>query len=146
MSLSKSQRAAVREMFGGCCAYCGHPLGEKWHADHVEAVRRDSDYVPGGFTNGTYRPARLVSNGKMLRPENDRLDNYFPACVPCNIDKSCEQLESWRKSLERKIGVALRGSTPLRHAHRFGLVQFSDVPIVFHFEKYLAASLKQEPR
>ena len=33
MAITKQQRAALREKFDGRCAYCGHPLGEKWHAD-----------------------------------------------------------------------------------------------------------------
>lgn len=136
MSLSKSRRAAVREMFGGNCAYCGHPLGEKWHADHVEPVMRNTKYVRD--SNGSL----IVNNGRIktklvgfYMPENERDDNYFPACIPCNIDKTCNPLEVWRKQLQDKINVALRASTPLRHAQRFGLVQFSDAPIVFYFEK-----------
>jgi hypothetical protein len=74
-------------------------------------------------------------------PENERLDNYFPACVPCNIDKSCVDIETWRKCLQDKINVAMRASTPLRHAQRFGLVQFSDAPIVFYFEKFQAGDI-----
>lgn len=38
MALTKSQRAALREKFGGRCAYCGSELGERWHADHIEPI------------------------------------------------------------------------------------------------------------
>lgn len=141
MSLSKSQRASLREMFGGNCAYCGHPLGERWHADHVEPVMRATKYVPGSHENGIYRQGRFVQTGKLYMPENERSDNYYPACVPCNIDKTCNPLEVWRKHLQDKIIVALRASTPLRHAQRFGLVQFSDAPIVFYFEKFTSEAL-----
>ncbi|MFW8236293.1 HNH endonuclease, partial [Klebsiella pneumoniae] len=41
MALTKKQRAELRMKFGGRCAYCGCELGDKWHADHVEAVRRN---------------------------------------------------------------------------------------------------------
>lgn len=105
MSLSKSQRAVVREMFGGFCAYCGQPLGSKWHADHVEPVMRETKYVSG-------------KRG------------------PCNIDKACVDIETWRRLLRDKVNVALRASNPLRHAQRFGLLQIIDAPIVFHFEKF----------
>jgi hypothetical protein len=120
-------------MFGGNCAYCGHPLGERWHADHVEPVMRQTKYVSDDYGRG-----KFVQTGKLYRPENDREDNYFPACVPCNIDKSCSEVEAWRRQLQDKINVALRASTPLRHAQRFGLVQFSEAPIVFYFEKFRA--------
>lgn len=137
MSLSKSQRSAVREMFGGNCAYCGHLLGERWHADHVQAVMRKTEWLKDEAG------LRIVIDGRpkvkvigLWKPENERPNNYFPACVPCNIDKSCVDIETWRRCLQDKINVALRASTPLRHAQRFGLVQFSDAPVVFYFEKY----------
>ena len=68
MALTKKQRAELRMRFGGRCAYCGCELGDKWHADHVEAVRRN------------------ISNGcAMDRPENDTVSNMVPACIPCNL-------------------------------------------------------------
>ena len=58
MALTKKQRAELRMKFGGRCAYCGCELSDKWHADHVEAVRRN------------------ISNGyAMDRPENDTVSN-----------------------------------------------------------------------
>lgn len=149
MSLSKSQRIAIREMFGCRCAYCGHPLGERWHADHIQAIMRKTEWLRDE------KGKRIVENGRMKvrvigawNPENERIDNYFPACVPCNIDKNCMDIETWRKSLQDKINVALRASTPLRHAKRFGLVHFSDDPIVFYFEKVDSSDelLSREPK
>lgn len=137
MNLTKTQRAVVRDMFGGNCAYCGHPLGERWHADHVKAIVRKTEWLRDA--NGQH----IIENGRMKvrvigawNPENDRLDNYFPACVPCNIDKSSVDIETWRGCLQDKINVALRASSPLRHAKRFGMVQVLEAPIVFYFEKY----------
>lgn len=78
MKLTKAQRATLREMFGGHCAYCGCELGSRWHADHVEAVERKSIHIPGkGF----------VTTGELWKPENDHIGNLMPSCVPCNIDK-----------------------------------------------------------
>ena len=137
MGLSKKQRAIIREMFGGFCAYCGYPLGERWHADHVEPLYRITKFVRD--SNGSL----VVNKGRIKtalvgshNPQNERLDNYFPACISCNIDKASEPLEMWRKHLQDKCNIALRASTPLRHAQRFGLVQFSDAPIVFYFESF----------
>ena len=48
MNLTKLQRAELKQKFGGHCAYCGELLGDKWHADHIEAVKRDLIHVGGG--------------------------------------------------------------------------------------------------
>jgi hypothetical protein len=135
MSLTKKQRAEVHAMFGGKCAYCGHDLGKRWHADHIAPVQRKTKYVRDA--NGNL----IVKNGRLQQkfvgfwsPENDREDNYYPACAPCNIDKSCLDLESWRRILEDKINIALRASSPLRHALRFGMLQITEKPVVFYFE------------
>lgn len=45
MKLTKQQREKLRGMFGGVCAYCGTLLGDKWHADHILPVRRNSEYI-----------------------------------------------------------------------------------------------------
>lgn len=31
-------RADIFRRDGGLCRYCGHPVGEKWHLDHVKAI------------------------------------------------------------------------------------------------------------
>jgi hypothetical protein len=136
MTLNKKSRAIVREMFGGRCAYCGAPLGERWHADHVEAVIRISKWQPPTAE----RDGRFVFTGKMHQPANDRIENFFPACGPCNIDKGCMALEDWRGWLNERIVDGLRrNSSTFRHAERFGRVTINPEPLVFHFERYLRA-------
>lgn len=140
MALTKSQRLVLFGMFGGHCAYCGCLLPEKWHADHVEPVYREwwkrlrpktrTDFVDGKWVK--------VENDRkvgMLRPENDVVGNHFPACVPCNIDKSVYQLEDWRKMLEQRVRVLRDNYTAFRHAERFGLVAQVATKVVFYFEK-----------
>lgn len=104
--LKKSEREAVRLKFAGMCAYCGEPLGERWHADHFEAVRREWWKKGGG----------------MERPQNDTLENLMPSCAPCNIDKHAMSLEDWRRKLENAADVLRRNHPTYRHAVRFGLV------------------------
>lgn len=116
MKLTKAQREQVRMMFDGRCAYCGQPLGDRWHADHFEPVHR----APSG----------------MERPENDRADQMMPACGPCNIDKATFPLEEWRMKLERGPDVLMRNHPTYRHCLRFGLVQETRRPVVFYFETY----------
>lgn len=140
MKLSKVQRAELRAMFGGLCAYCGCDLPEKWHADHIEPVMRDSDWVRGEFG----KPGKFVPNGILLRPERDHLGNYFPSCRACNIDKSCSTLEDWRESLERRVDVCRRNHSAFRHAERFSLVAQIATTVVFHFEKVQQINPKTE--
>ena len=126
MALTKAQRAALREKFGGRCAYCGNPLGEKWHADHIEHVERELQRVPG---------RGLVATGRMHRPERDTLENMNPACPPCNIDKHSMSLEDWRGIIARSNEVLARDVSTFRRALRYGLVQLNTKPVLFYFEQ-----------
>ncbi len=126
MKLTKSQREDLRNMFDGRCAYCGCPLGEKWHADHVVAVRRD----------GYYESGKWKLNGKMERPENDQLRNLFPACIACNLLKSTTSVEDFRKTIQHIcITISSEGSH-IRHLLRFGKCRIDATPVVFYFESY----------
>lgn len=125
MKTTKAQRNALFNRFGGRCAYCGAPLGLRWHADHVEPVRRGLVFQQG---------KGLVPNGQMDRPENDRFDNLMPSCAPCNIDKHSMSLEAWRQKLQSACDVLGRNNPTYRHARRFGLVVETAKPVLFHFE------------
>lgn len=133
MKLNKRQREQVRLMFDGHCAYCGHPLGEKWHADHVEPVVRKLEFVrtPG-------KPTTMRTTGEAWYPERDHIGNMMPACVPCNIRKGGEDLDSFRRGMERSIEVMRSNYSAYRHALRFGLVTEHQGPVVFHFERVKA--------
>lgn len=117
--LTKSEREDLRMRFAGLCAYCGEPLGVRWHADHFEPVRREW-WKPGGG---------------MERPHNDTLANLLPACAPCNLDKHAMTLEDWRRKLQGAAGVLARNHATYRHAVRFGLVVETGVAVAFHFER-----------
>lgn len=124
--MTKAQREAVRLMFGGRCAYCGCELGPKWHVDHVEPVLRELKLVHGkGF----------VATGKLHRPENDRHDNLFPACIPCNIDKHTFTIDQWRTKLETTCDVLGRNNATYKHGVRFGVIVEARKPITFYFEQ-----------
>lgn len=132
MSLTKSQRLKLREMFGGKCAYCGWDLPENgWHADHIEPIIRKGEYVrvdePG-------RSHKFVANGECHRPENHRSDNFFPSCRACNIHKSSQSLEDWRSQLEGSPRVLRDNYATFKHAERFGIVAVVRSKVVFHFE------------
>ena len=124
MTLTKKQRAALREKFDGRCAYCGQPLGERWHADHVEPIVRNNwQKVPCGPDY----------------PERDTVENMNPACAPCNIDKHSMTLDAWRGVIERSNDVLLRDVSTFRRAVRYGLVHLKDKPVKFYFEVAQAA-------
>jgi len=127
MNLNKQQRETLKAKYGGRCAYCGTVLGDRWHADHLEPIRRVSRCVPG---------KGLVATGKMERPQHDRLENMMPACPPCNNYKHAFSLEGFRRALEHIPEVLERDSTTFRHASRFGLVCLGRVQVKFHFETY----------
>lgn len=131
MKLTKAQRAALREKFGGRCAYCGCSLGDRWHADHIECVERELKHIPG---------RGLVATGRLHRPERDTLENMNPACAPCNIDKHSLSLESWRKMIQRSNEVLQRDVSTFRRALRYGLVSLSANPVVFYFERQKGAA------
>lgn len=123
MSMNKKQRAALKEMCGGRCAYCGDPLGDRWHADHVEPVVR---YLTTGHRG---------SPVGQLYPNRNRDNNYKPACIPCNINKHSMDLETWRLQLEGLNDALLQYSANYRHALRFGLIAEARKPVVFYFER-----------
>jgi len=130
MRLTKAQRATLRDKFGNRCAYCGAPLGERWHADHIESVQRKLEHVRGkGF----------VQTGEMYRPEHDHIGNLAPACAPCNIDKHAMSLEDWREKLARTLDVLQRNYPTYRHALRFGMLEEKPAPVIFYFERHGAS-------
>lgn len=124
MKLTKAQRQELRGKFDGRCAYCGEPLGERWHADHFEPIVRDW----WSKTRGT--PSRGPDH-----PHRDTLENMMPACAPCNIDKHANTLEGWRTKLSNTLRVLADNHATYRHGLRFGLIEEKPAPIVFYFEK-----------
>ena len=131
MTLTKPQRAVLFAMFDGHCAYCGCVLPEKgWQADHVEALERVVSYVRDDNHQGYRRILKRCDN-----PEANRIDNFFPSCRPCNIDKSSMSVEFWRTQLERKPEILRKNYSAMRHAERFGLVAQIETKVVFYFEK-----------
>lgn len=121
---TKAQRAALREKFGGKCAYCGGDLGKTMHADHREPVIRIQP-----------SPWNDLDSVKLLKPERNTVGNMMPACAPCNIHKGGYPLESWRSYLQRSAEIVRKQTSTFRAGERFGVITVSEAPIVFHFEK-----------
>ncbi len=68
----------------------------------------------------------------MHKPEHDILDNMNPACVQCNLYKSCMGLEYWRKCIRENFQKYIQRNMGLRAAKRFGLLSIHDQPVEFH--------------
>ena len=133
MKLTPKQRAVLRMKFGGQCAYCGCELPEKgWHADHVEAALRKWEFGPRR-QDGT---RRTIATGEHWRPENDVMENLFPACAPCNLFKATFSLEMFREQVAEQAERARQYSVNFRTAERFGQIKVTAAPIVFWFERY----------
>ncbi|MCL6328534.1 HNH endonuclease [Pectobacterium carotovorum subsp. carotovorum] len=124
MNLTKGQREAVRLKFGGRCAYCGELLTKRFHVDHVEPVLRN-----------------ISKNYAMERPENNTLENLYPACIPCNLYKSSCPVELFRERIATQVDVTRRASRSYRTAEAFGLVKPTGNSVVFWFEKYNAGEV-----
>ena len=48
MKLTKTQREELKQKYDGYCAYCGDPLGEKWHAESIVADELEQALNGGG--------------------------------------------------------------------------------------------------
>lgn len=121
MKMTKAQRAGLQAKFDGLCAYCGEPLGDRWHADHFEPVEREVGHK-GNLLGLRY-------------PERNTIENMMPACAPCNISKAHLTLDSWRNWLAGHVKSLNAHNTPYRLAKKHGLVKETGAPIVFHFER-----------
>ncbi|EQB03846.1 HNH endonuclease [Sphingobium sp. HDIP04] len=124
---TKAQREALRQKFGGKCAYCGGDLGKAMHADHMEPVIR-------------VRPSQWndLDTVKLLKPERNTVGNMMPACAPCNLHKGGYKLEQWRTYLQRSAEIVRRQTSTFRAGERFGIINVREEPIVFHFERVAA--------
>ncbi|NKG32097.1 HNH endonuclease [Erwinia rhapontici] len=135
MKLTKKQRSELRMKFGGRCAYCGCELPEKgWHADHVEAVLRVSEQDMKAKEKGLFK---LKATGEVFNKHADCVDNLNPACAPCNLFKTSYSLEMFRKQVSLQAERARKSSVNFRTAERFGLIELTNAPVVFWYERYL---------
>lgn len=123
---TKKQRDLLREKYQGRCGYCGNIL-DKMHADHMEPVIR--------ITTDPWSNPLPYSEQRMLKPENNFVDNMMPACPPCNIHKKGYKLEDWRKYLQRSGEIVRKQTSTFRAGERFGIITVHETPIEFYFEK-----------
>lgn len=110
----KELRQQVYKKYDGHCAYCGIDLYGKFTIDHIEARHRDKT------------PSERGKNS---------VENYNPCCMSCNASKQDMTIEEWRAYLINKIIRLSEESSNFRILNRFGIIEITDKPIKFHFEK-----------
>ncbi|UXD67725.1 HNH endonuclease [Sphingobacterium faecium] len=126
MKLNKQQREQLKQKYGGHCAYCGDLLPDRWHADHIEPIKRTMKYDKDKFM--------FVYDGGCERPENNHIDNFNPSCPSCNIIKHANTLEGFRKIIGGFITSLNRDSTQYKFAKRYGLLEEREVEVKFYYE------------
>ncbi|HEX5328854.1 HNH endonuclease signature motif containing protein [Sulfuricurvum sp.] len=123
--MNKNDRALLLSKTNGRCGYCGTPIdGIKWHADHMEPVLRKSTWINGKF----------VQTGDMNRPQNDHIGNMIASCPECNILKSSQSVEMFRETVSDRLRQ-LERQCAYRTAKRYGMIQETNIEIVFYFEQ-----------
>lgn len=123
---TKAQREALRQMFGGRCAYCGEIM-VKMQADHVEPVTR--------ITTDPWGKPLPPSERRLINPARNVVSNMLPACAPCNNSKGGYKLEEWRAMIERAHEIVAREKPIFRTAIRLRTISVTGKPIVFYFEQ-----------
>lgn len=103
-----SKSLEIKTKYDGACAYCGKPLDSRWHKDHIVPVHL------GG---------------------SDDIENLNPACVRCNFRKGGCTLEEFRTEIEAQHSRLLRDSSAYWLAIDFGVIEPTNRPVVFYFEK-----------
>ncbi len=125
--MTKAQREQIRLKYGNKCAYCGCELNNRWHADHLEPLHRDSIYDK--------EKKKFVFAGTCQYPENEHFENYMPSCASCNITKSTMTLERFRTYIQQTVDSLNKNHyAAYKFAKRYGLVQETIKPVVFYFE------------
>lgn len=122
MKLTKKQRDKLYDKYGGRCAYCGEPLPARWHADHLEPIKRNWE-----------------SNTAMF-PENHHEQNWNPSCPKCNINKHSMTIEQFRRSIAKYVESLTNYSVQYQMAKKYGLVTETGIEVKFYFETYKSQS------
>lgn len=136
MRLTKKERRIVFDKFGGKCAYCGCELPDKgWHADHIEPCLRKMEIVPRDERKNPLA-FEVRHSGEFFNEEANRIENFYPACAPCNLFKATFSLELFRTEISKQVERAALYSVNFRTALRFGQIELNEIPVVFWFEKY----------
>jgi 5-methylcytosine-specific restriction endonuclease McrA len=122
MSKTKINRQEVYNKCDGHCGYCGKEITIKqMQVDHIKPLYRNDKVTTlevWGVERGT-----------------DDFENLMPSCARCNRWKSTFNLEMFRNEIRLQIERLNNYNNNYRMAKDFGLIQETNIPIVFYFEK-----------
>ena len=103
-------RREVYEKFNGKCAYCGK---------NIEFDDMTLDHVHPHSKGGT-----------------KTIENIYPCCHLCNVQKGSKSVEEFRKYLEEDVYACLDDNSFWRILLRYRGVYKRKRPIQFFFEKF----------
>lgn len=115
--ISKQQREAVFNKYGGRCAYCGCKLTLKtMQVDHIKAVYTSS----------------LENNN--VETQDDSFDNLNPSCRQCNFYKGTLNIEQFRNKIKTILYRTFQSTFQAKLAKKLGMMVVSQFD-KFYFEK-----------
>ena len=124
--LEKLTKEMLFAKYDGLCAFCGHPLGEKWHIWHIESNKT------------------IVTAKEVILP-NDTYENKEPACISCNTTRNNNShgdrkldVEGFRSALYWEFEFLRNGmtyATIYKKMVKYGLIEETGREIGFYFEK-----------
>lgn len=130
MAISKKERQLVFDKYDGHCAYCGCRLEKGWHVDHVEACRREYDFVPNEKGQWVTRFTGYSN------PDANHIDNYMPSCPSCNINKHGDTIEQFRQAIIGYLRSLNLRMVQYKMVKKYGLVTETEKPVIFYFETF----------
>jgi len=140
--MTKKQRLAIFDKYGGRCAYCGDPLQKGWHVDEIEPVRRGWEYLRDEYGERIWDDAKKdwAIKPNMMHPERLTIENQNPACPSCNINKHSGSLEDFRAAIKQFVQSLNKYTVQYKVAKRYGLIQETGNDVIFYFETLTASN------
>ena len=115
--ISKQQREAVFNKYGGRCAYCGCELTLRtMQVDHIKAVYTSS----------------LENNN--VETQDDSFDNLNPSCRQCNFYKGTLNIEQFRNKIKTILYRTLQSTFKAKLSKKLGMMKVTQFD-KFYFEK-----------
>lgn len=117
----KEKRQKIFDKYGGRCAYCGCEITmQNFNADHLKPLLRG---------RGLDTAAAIKWRG------TDDIENMMPSCRSCNNRKNALNIEQFRQEISLQIERLKRDSNQFNLALRYGLIEITDSPVEFYFER-----------
>jgi 5-methylcytosine-specific restriction endonuclease McrA len=118
----KASREKVHQKYCGKCGYCGEEIAIKeMQIDHIEPIYRN-------HSNSE------LSAMNVIRGTND-FENLMPSCKSCNNYKKTLTVEKFRIEMQKQVQRCNNYSTNYRFAKKFGLIEETNLAVIFFFEK-----------